>query len=177
MGQVRSGQDARVSDEIDVATVLADPAGVMEKLRSDERELSAALEATRTRIEIAGRLVEAAEAWSALQGKATSAVSRSGTDDPGPAAGSRSPAEASYAEAVAGLLEQDPGRVWRVVDLAAVLGIEKVDSLRTTMSTMARTGCVVKVAPAQYRAVTAKADAPSSASSSSSSSSSVSAAS
>lgn len=164
MGQVRSGQAARVSDEIDVAAVLADPAGVMEKLRSDERELSAALEATRTRIEIAGRLVEAAEAWSALQGKATSAVSGSGTGGPGAVAGSRASAEVSYAEAVVGLLEQDPGRVWRVVDLAAVLGIEKVDSLRTTMSTMARAGCVVKVAPARYRAATAKADSPSSSS-------------
>ena len=140
-----------MSDDIDVAAVLADPDGVLERLRASERELDAALARVRARIEVAGRLVEAAGAWVAL-GPGVPQVSPPQADGPVTVADGAVPGEVSCREAVLGLLGQDPGRVWRAVDVAAVLGIDKIDSLRATMAAMARDGRLVKTGPATYRA-------------------------
>jgi hypothetical protein len=141
-----------VSDDIDVAAVLADPDGVLERLRASERELDAALARVRARIEVAGRLVEAAGAWVALGPGVPQVSSRPRADGPVAVADGAVPGEASCREAVLGLLGQDPDRVWRAVDVASVLGIDKIDSLRAAMAAMAKDGRLVKMGPATYRA-------------------------
>jgi hypothetical protein len=141
-----------VSDDIDVAAVLADPDGVLERLRASERDLDAVLARVRARIEVAGRLVEAAGAWVALGPGVPQAFTGPLADGPVTVADGGVPGEVSCREAVLGLLGQDPDRVWRAVDVAAVLGIDKIDSLRATMAAMAKDGRLVKVGPATYRA-------------------------
>jgi hypothetical protein len=163
--------------DVEVEAVLADPEGVLERLRTQEGGLERALAVVRRRIEVAACLAEAAAQWRELagggdaaggdapgaggrevglvvvatgaeHGQVTGGEERGEDTGGGGDAGGRLPRRVLVAD----LLGQDPARVWRVAEVGQALGVDNLKSLGVLMSQMAGKGVLVKTGSGCYRA-------------------------
>ena len=150
--------------ELAAEAVLADPEGVLRRLRTQHHDLERDLAIVQQRIEVASRLTRAAAEWRQLttghdDGDAPHAGQRQPVppaptdpaqppEDADPTAGQPAPRRVL----VANLLGQDPARVWRVSEVGQALGLDNTKSLGVLMAEMADRGALVKTGSGCYQA-------------------------
>jgi hypothetical protein len=151
-----------VSDFGGLGELLAGADAVLDALRFEQKRLEESLSVVRERISAGEAVLAAAARWRAVAESGVCAVP--GLSLPAaPAVVSaagvlarQAPAQGqagvSRRAAMVLLLAQDPGRVWRSVQVAEALGCPDLDGVRSEMAKLASAGRIVRVGSGVYRA-------------------------
>jgi hypothetical protein len=135
-----------VSDELcGVEELLAGAGGALDGLRHEAKRLEESLALVRERIKAGEAVLSAVAAWRSIAQDAMVSPS------PSPSPSVAGSVGVSRADQVVGLLAQDPSRVWRAEDVAAVLGVQNPESLRNTLCRLVNVGRLVRPGSGAYR--------------------------
>ena len=138
-----------VSDELcGVEELLAGAGGVLDGLRHEAKRLEESLSLVCERIAAGEAVLSAVAAWRSIAQEAMVSSSSSSSSSSPSVVG---PVGVSRGDQVVGLLAQDPSRVWRAEDVAAVLGAVGPESLRNTLCRLVNSGRLVRAGSGLYR--------------------------